>query len=486
MKSLSLFFVSLFLFPSPLPATKHTVTFSGLTFSPATITITEGDTVVFTLSGIHNALEISQATWDANGTTPLSGGFSVPFGGGEAVPSGTGTHYYICENHALSSMKGRIIVDPPVPPPSSITVSSVVDRDGNLGTATDRIGKNWSLKIYKDSIGSGVVVDSVVSGWTLFTDSLLAGTYVAVEADSAYWTHISQTVNGSPLGPTSLNFRAITIGTGENHTVDFINYANNVVISDGFTFQPASITIDSSDTVRFVLDPMHTSREVDSLTWSADDTVSNGGFDLPFGGGEVIPTLPGTYYYVCVPHASVGMKGVIVVKPEGELSVAVEEGWNLLSMPFTPVDGSVSVLYPTATSPAFTYQSGYQSQTVVGPGKGYWLKFGSTQSVDLDGTAITLDTVEVGQGWNIVGSVSQPVPVASIVSDPGGLVTSSFFGYSSGYSASDTLHPGYGYWVKVSGPGSLFLQAPAGPVPAAGRIRIEPAFGLPSGPSPDR
>ncbi len=467
-------------------ATKHTVTFSGFAFSPPTLTITEGDTVVFTLSGIHNAQEVSQATWNVNGITPLSGGFSVPFGGGEAVPSGTGTHYYICQNHAASSMKGTITVNPPVIPPSSITVNSIVDRDGNLGTTSDRIGKNWSLKIYKDSIGSGVVVDSVASGWTLFADSLLAGTYVAVEADSAHWSHISQTVDGSPLGLTSLNFRAITIGTGEDHFIDFLNYANNVVISDGFTFQPASITVDSSDTVRFVLDPMHTSREVDSLTWAADDTTSNGGFDLPPGGGEVVPPLPGTYYFVCVPHASVGMKGVIVVKPAGALSLAVEEGWNLLSMPFLPVDGSVAALYPTATSPAFTYQSGYQSQTVVGPGKGYWLKFGGSQSVDLDGTVISLDTVAVTQGWNIVGSISQPVPVSSIVSDPGGLVTSSFFGYGAGYSPADTLHPGYGYWVKVGGPGSLFLQAPPGPVPVAGRIRIDPAFGRPSAPTPDR
>ena len=49
-------------------ATKHTVTAVGTAFSPPTLNITEGDTVVFTISGIHDALEVSQATWNADGT----------------------------------------------------------------------------------------------------------------------------------------------------------------------------------------------------------------------------------------------------------------------------------------------------------------------------------------------------------------------------------------------------------------------------------
>jgi len=90
---------------------KWTVTNSGLTFSPATITITVGDSVFFSIASMHNAVEVSQATWDANGTTPLPG-FSVPFGGGLVLPSQLTavTHYYVCTAHASSGMKGTIIV----------------------------------------------------------------------------------------------------------------------------------------------------------------------------------------------------------------------------------------------------------------------------------------------------------------------------------------------------------------------------------------
>lgn len=89
-----------------------TITNSGTTFSPGTITINLGDDVNFSISNTHNAVEVSQATYNANGTTPLSGGFSVPFGGG-TVPADKltpGIHYYVCTPHAGFGMKGTITV----------------------------------------------------------------------------------------------------------------------------------------------------------------------------------------------------------------------------------------------------------------------------------------------------------------------------------------------------------------------------------------
>jgi plastocyanin len=479
-------FASLFILAaSPAVATKHTVTASGFTFSPSTLTITEGDTVVFTLSLLHDALEVSHATWNINGTTALPGGFSVAFGGGEAVPSGVGTHYYVCENHVLSfGMKGSIIVNPAVAAFSSVSISSIVDRDGNPATSADRAGKNWSLKLFRDSVGSGIVVDSSTSAPALLADSLAAGTYVAVEADSAHWTHISQTVDFVSLGLTPLNHRSIVVGAGEDHSVEFLNYAPNVVISSGFTFQPETLSVDSSDTVRFVLDPMHYAREVDSVTWAANDTVSNGGFETAPGGGDPIMSVPGTHHYVCVPHASIGMKGVLVVSAAGALDLPVATGWNLLSLPFLPGDGAVSANYPTASSSAFTYQGGYRSQSGVAPGEGYWLKFAGAQSVAFAGGVISADTIPVSQGWNIVGSLSFPVAAAAIQSDPGGLVTSSFYGYDEGYFTADTLQPGYGFWVKVGASGSLIMQASPLAAPSPLRIRIVPAEEVPGAEAP--
>ena len=85
------------------------------------------------------------------------------------------------------------------------------------------------------------------------------------------------------------------------------------ITNSGFTFSPSSITINLGDTVNFVVSSIHFPRQVSQSTWDANGNTSNGGFDLPAGGGTVILTQTGICYYVCVPHASMGMKGTITV-----------------------------------------------------------------------------------------------------------------------------------------------------------------------------
>lgn len=90
-------------------STNDTIRNAGTTFSPATLTIHVGDVVVFILASAHDAVEVTKATYDANGNTS-NGGFSVPFGGGSVTFSATGTYYFVCQPHASLGMKGIITV----------------------------------------------------------------------------------------------------------------------------------------------------------------------------------------------------------------------------------------------------------------------------------------------------------------------------------------------------------------------------------------
>lgn len=101
-----------------------TIVSSGMTFSPATLTINQGDSVKFTMDASHNAVEVSQTVWNANGTT-ANNGFSIPFAGGTALPNklAVGTHYYVCTPHAAFGMKGRIIVQ------AATTVAEVTNHN---------------------------------------------------------------------------------------------------------------------------------------------------------------------------------------------------------------------------------------------------------------------------------------------------------------------------------------------------------------------
>jgi plastocyanin len=95
-----------------MSATTFTIVNSGFTFSPSTLTITLGDTVIFSIAGNHNSVEVSQATWNANGNTS-NGGYALGFGGGILIPTQVKTYYYVCQPHASMGMKGQIIVNSP-------------------------------------------------------------------------------------------------------------------------------------------------------------------------------------------------------------------------------------------------------------------------------------------------------------------------------------------------------------------------------------
>ena len=85
------------------------------------------------------------------------------------------------------------------------------------------------------------------------------------------------------------------------------------ITSNNLSFSPSSITIQQGDTVIFNIGSSHNAVEVSKDTWDKNNSTSNGGFNLGFGGGELVFNTPGTFYYVCTPHASFGMKGVIMV-----------------------------------------------------------------------------------------------------------------------------------------------------------------------------
>ncbi len=111
MKNLLLLIASVFIIQSSR-ATVVPVSNIGQTFSPSAIIISFGDSVNFSLGLAHNVVEVSQSTWNANGNTPLPGGFSLPFGGGLLIPAQlpVGLHYYVCDPHADDGMKGTITV----------------------------------------------------------------------------------------------------------------------------------------------------------------------------------------------------------------------------------------------------------------------------------------------------------------------------------------------------------------------------------------
>jgi hypothetical protein len=158
-------------------------------------------------------------------------------------------------------------------------------------------------------------------------------------------------------------------------------------------------------------------------------------------------------------------------KPAGGQSYPVQDKWNMVSVPLTLSDYTATAVFPNAVSSAFAFTTQYENRTTLENGVGYWVKFDGAQNVSMNGSPRPVDTFAVAAGWTMVGSVSGPVSVSNIVSDPPGMVTSNFFAFDNGYTSATTIEPGKAYWVKIAQGGSLILDA-NGNVPAAARIRI--------------
>ena len=83
--------------------------------------------------------------------------------------------------------------------------------------------------------------------------------------------------------------------------------------SNNSTFFPDTLIVYVGDTVTFIMGSSHNAVEVSENTWLNNGTSSNGGFDITYGQtGTFIPLTDQTFYYVCQPHVTMGMKAVII------------------------------------------------------------------------------------------------------------------------------------------------------------------------------
>jgi len=106
--------------------------------------------------------------------------------------------------------------------------------------------------------------------------------------------------------PLALNYDSTA--TNDDGSCDYTSYTIKTI---GSTFSPDTIICDVGDTINFILGGYHNAVEVSNSTWLAGGTTSNGGFS--FGAtGQYIANTAQTYYYVCQPHVTSGMKGVII------------------------------------------------------------------------------------------------------------------------------------------------------------------------------
>ncbi len=226
--------LSLLMLSSSLTAfcTVFTINNSGNTFTPANITITFGDTVNFVIAGSHDAREVSQTTYNANGNTALPGGFQTPFGGGMVLPAqlAVGTHYFVCTPHAAFGMKGIITVVSCTAPATPGTISgpaSVCSGSTNTYSVTAVSGATsytWTLP----GGWSGTSITNSINA----TASATGGT-ISVIANNSCGMSSSQNksvavVTSAPAAPGTISGNsAICSGTTNVYSITAVSGATS-------------------------------------------------------------------------------------------------------------------------------------------------------------------------------------------------------------------------------------------------------------------
>ena len=164
------------------------------------------------------------------------------------------------------------------------------------------------------------------------------------------------------------------------------------------------------------------------------------------GSGAVSVQLPSRSYGVWV-------KGSV-------FETAVVQGWNMVSLPGQALTKTASSLYPNAVQDPFIFSGTYQSVTEMEPCVGYWLNFPAAETISIPGSALDSCEIDLASGWNMVGGPSCKIAVEDIT-DEGGIISGSIFGFAGSYVPVDTLEPGQAYWVNTNQAGQIKMKCDA-------------------------
>ncbi len=222
-------------------ATNHNVSVTNMSFSPASLSINQGDTVTWTqVNGTHN-VNGNQSIFPTN---PASFGSGSAIGGTWVYAhsfSGTGVYNYHCDPHS-SSMIGSITVNPG--PCSDLFISEYIEGSGSNKaieiynpTATTINLSNYSINAYNNGN------TTITNGLSLPNHNLASGDVYVIVNPSADPNILAQADTTS----------AITYFNGDDAIVLF-NNTDTIDIIGVVGIDPGSDwTVDSGSTANHTL-----------------------------------------------------------------------------------------------------------------------------------------------------------------------------------------------------------------------------------------
>ncbi len=300
--------------------------------------------------------------------------------------------------------------------------------------------------------------------------TLASGALLTIEVNGAYSYAPNGAFNNLNDGETASDNFTYTVsdGNGGTHqasvslTIEGLNGAP-VAADDSFaTYEDSTLTVDAPGILGNDNDP-----DADPLTPSVVSDPSNGTVTLSDDGSfEYVPALgfadTDSFTYEVSDEGGATDQATVTLTVNGTRTLTLNDGWNLVSLPYQLEDPTFGSVLPSCTS-GFGYDpdSGNQSLSdgdTLTVGQRYWANCPSG-TAQVTGVKADPQTVSVAAGWNLVGPFGDSTGTGAISSDPQGIVASFVYGFdpADGYTSASTLAPGEGYWINVSASGTLTL-----------------------------
>jgi len=289
-------------------------------------------------------------------------------------------------------------------------------------------------------------------------DSTISQRYVFYTTNKI---HYSPTIIASTqITNSNRNLLELTFGIGSDNSPKYSkNYfdfvMNRLVGQPAISFPNNNIDFDLSDGIKYI-DTTQSNNVFLSTQSSVAGTVNNFSItDLRVlyttTSNETPTTIPDNNKSV---FTNINLK---IVKTSNivNTTVAMLKDWNLVSVPVKLSDMTAGTIFPDINSPVYNYTDKYSTVTTLENGKGYWLRYPTSENVKFQGQIVNSTSIPITAGWNLVGGYEKNVNISQITTTPWGIINSPFYGYTGQYEVPTIMEVGKSYWIRVSDAGVL-------------------------------
>ena len=143
------------------------------------------------------------------------------------------------------------------------------------------------------------------------------------------------------------------------------------------------------------------------------------------------------------------------------ITVDYAQDWNLVGLPLEVEDASYNSLFPESIDGTlYSFDDGYNLETSLIQGEGYWLRFNNAGSTTITGVSVNELTISLSEGWNLISGITNALHFSHIHDPDGLIIPGTIYGFTpEGYSEAEFLYPGKGYWIRANDSGNIILAS---------------------------